>query len=277
MSPPLALVVGCPRSGTTWLAAMLHTHPGIAGVAGGETNLFIALTDLHDNLTSPSGEGLARYVSTEQGYAAMRRFCDRLIEAKVAEAHQPVELFLEKTPGHGARLSWISTVYPDVRAIHIIRDGRDVSRSLTRVDFGASSIAEAARGWSDLVGFIEANRASVAKSRVVRYEELLVRPVDGVMELMEWLGLRVDDATRDRLRAAAEVPVSRYGDTDAVGAGKWRTMPARDLDDIYAGAGQRLVEYGYLTSDELATWSRSWRGRAARARRRLSRRRASVS
>ncbi len=45
--------------------------------------------------------------------------------------------------------------------------------------------------------------------------------------------------------------VSQYNTTGDVGPGKWRTLSARDLRTVYRYAGDRLVETGYVSADEL--------------------------
>ena len=82
LPPPPAqepvLVVGSPRSGTTWLERMLSAHPGLDG-PGRETALFESLGPLWDAAQErDEGAGLGVWIDPDALLGAIRRFCDRL-------------------------------------------------------------------------------------------------------------------------------------------------------------------------------------------------------
>lgn len=105
-SRPPVLVGGAPRSGTTWLLAILEAHPHIWAVPK-ETNAF---------RTWAGGMPLKRY-----------RVYKELLKASVPKsAHR----WCEKTPCHVRFLPEIRAYFQgEFRFIHIIRDGRDVITS----------------------------------------------------------------------------------------------------------------------------------------------------
>lgn len=252
--PPLEgraiFIVGCPRSGTTWLEHLLGAHPAIGG-PGGETAIFESLGALWDNAARPAREGLAGWIDREDLIAAMRRCCETLFGACLS-SQSGATWFLEKTPGHGWRLDLIAAVYPDAWVISIHRDGRDVARSLLEVAFGLPDLAAAATMWAQLTGRIEETGLACPRFRDVRYELLLADPVGCATDLLTWMGLPVDAGLDVALTASAGERVSRYNTSGEVGAGKWSGLSRAEVRTIYRHAGDRLVAMGYLTEADLA-------------------------
>ena len=99
---------------------------------------------------------------------------------------------------------------------------------------------------------IERHGATLRRFREVRYESLLDDPVDGVVTLLDWMGLPTEPGLRAELETRSAERVSRYNTSGEIGSGKWTAMPAADLRTIYRHAGDRLVELGYLSPRELA-------------------------
>ena len=61
------------------------------------------------------------------------------------------EVWGDKTPRYVEDIPFISTLFPDSRFIHLIRDGRNVARSYAGVPFGPKTVAQAARLWAERV------------------------------------------------------------------------------------------------------------------------------
>jgi hypothetical protein len=135
--------------------------------------------------------------------------------------------------------------YPDAAYISIVRDGRDVARSMVDVDLGTDDLARAARYWADSVRAARRDGAPLERFREVRYEQLVADPVGGVAELMAWVGMEVDDGVRAAIAERAGVRVSEHGSRGPVGPGKWRTMDSADVAVVEREAGDLLVELGY--------------------------------
>jgi Sulfotransferase family len=238
-------VLGTVRSGTTWLVELLGAHPDV-GTTPGESWIFNSLRDLWGNVHS-SDDGPSAYMDRGEIVAAMRRFCDGLFAGAAARQAPGTSWFVEKTPGHSRRIPLMAAVYPDGWYIHIIRDGRDVVRSLTSTSWGYDNPGDAATAWVSSVRDTLDNCWRLARYRELRYEDLLVDPVGQVKALLEWMGLEVDADVEHGIAERAEREVSRFAATDPVGAGKWRDLPADVLDKVHEEAGDLLMELGYLS------------------------------
>lgn len=262
----LVVVVGCGRRGTTWLERMLMASPRAGGVDGAESFLFEQCGPLWGAL-----ERMSPLVDVTRLAATLRRFCDTVLGAAL-DRHSPgATHFVEKTPLHSLLLPQVRAVYPDASYVHVVRDGRDVARSISQVGFfGLPDPADAARLWRRVVEEVRHQAPTLERFREVRYETLLLDPVASVAGLLTWLGLEVDDDVTEQLRLRAGTRVSTHaGVGQAVGAGTWRALPARALSEVHAECGALLVSEGYLRAAVLrrARLRPSyWRRRLARVR-----------
>ncbi len=230
-------VVGCARSGTTWLQTMLAAHPAIGGPKE-ETAIFAALAELVGN------RGLDRWMSRDQLITAVREFSLRLFAHCLATEAPFASRFLEKTPHHVTHLPTIASVFPEAMVVAIYRDGRDVVRSILEVPFGTDDAGVAALGWRKAVEAVAEFAVAFPSIRNVRYEEANAAPVERISELLAWLELPVDDAVTEALTNRAGARVSQHAEA------KSGLSPA-DLRTVYRVAGDQLVALGYATPDEV--------------------------
>lgn len=226
-------VVGCPRSGTTIVQALLSRHPDVFSLH--ETYFFQALSgDMEyrwrDRDARPHqrwyhrvglahAAGRRRLRELERAYpaparrgpvprrwgACVRRFA-RLLDA--AAATRDCTHWVEKSPGHLLFIDEILACIPDARFVHVLRNGLDVVASVVdadlRLDNGdfRGGIAQWARRW---------NRAMVLHRRYLddpRHHFLCLEDLMA-STAAEWQHLRVFaglDPTRPMLaRPGSEV------------------------------------------------------------------------
>lgn len=267
-------VVGCPRSGTTWLQLLLAQHPAIR--TGWETDVFRRYLDGLDSAWkweeaggwSHSGPvGVAGLINREEFWAWMRALPDMVFEA-IRGGEPDVSTVVEKTPLHVLHSSLIRRFYPEARFVHLIRDPRSVVSSLMHASgswgsrFASPNPIDEARRWKTLVeAGCEIGGATV-HYREVRYEALLADTSGELASLLEWLDLPLDETTCaaiaescriDRLRSGAseaEVPWDagsrpegfyRKGEAHA-----WREELSRsEVHAIEYIAGDLMDELGY--------------------------------
>jgi hypothetical protein len=243
----IVIVLGTIRSGTTWLTELLRAHPDIA-VTDRESWIFHGLWELWENVHSSTGDGPASYLGQDHVVATMRAFCDQIFAA-ARDRHGPgASWFVEKTPGHVERLALIAATHPDAWYIHLVRDGRDVARSIVRAPWGQTRLGDAAAHWASGVRRVHEHRWQLERFAELRYEDLLADPVGLMTQLFGWMGLPVDADVEKRLAEHATHEVVRFSATDPVGAGKWRDMSMEDLAQIYEEAGDLLIQLGYADS-----------------------------
>lgn len=242
----MIFVVGSRRSGTHWLQRIVCAHPHVAGVPS-ETHLFSDGVRPLVERFHHGARGLTRvgFVYADEGELldATRDFCDRML----GQFREPGRPFLvERTPWHVFHLELITRIYPDARVAHIVRDGRDVARSLVSQTWGPPTIAEAADEWRTSVVAGRRGHDLARRYVEVRYEDLLAAPERTICQLYEGLGL---EASPEAVRSAlieARVQANLSPTDSSVGAGKWRdSLSRREVSAFERVAGLTMAELGY--------------------------------
>lgn len=194
-------LIGAPRSGTTWLQALLACHPGI--YTGPETHFFRSYEPVRAAFLSPRDRplGPAEYWTPEQFACAIEAQFWNLVSQLPPPTEQPT-YFLEKTPDHNCHVAFILDVFPEARFLHLIRDGREVTASYLRVSksWGPWAPQTASAGANLWYGAVQRAQETPDKIearggdrerqyREVRYEALKRDASSETAAVFEWLGL----------------------------------------------------------------------------------------
>ena len=191
-------LIGCPRSGTTWLQMILGSHPKIA--TRRETHLFDGyVTALYNvwqrEASAPHKDGLRVLLSQPEFDSAIASFCD-IVFGKIAASKPAAEYLLEKTPGHLRHHHTIRELYPDARFLHLVRDPRAVVASLLAArkepwgGWAPADVFQAARLWRESVFIARNEIARYGEGYLeVRYEDLATGPDAVLARICEWLRL----------------------------------------------------------------------------------------
>jgi LPS sulfotransferase NodH len=230
----LVFLIGCPRSGTTWLQRMLAAHPGIA--TGQETHLFdfyigpqlrIWRKLLDPSVTGRGRVGIGCYLAEEEFLDVVRDYMRALLAGILGPVGSGT-LFLEKTPAHALHVSEIHQLLPRARFIHLVRDPRDVVASLLAASrsWGAGwapqTASRAAVTWRRHVEAARESAASLPTTHFmeVRYEALLAdtaTALSGIARFLEveWSGaalqaaIEVNRASEARQGGGTPIPLGR--------------------------------------------------------------------
>jgi hypothetical protein len=257
--------VGSRRSGTFWLQRIVSAHPDVSAV-GSETHLFshgiAPLAERFHHAALGSAQVGSTFIERDALLDALRDFCDAVFAPMIEPGKTRLA---ERTPLHALHTGLIGDIYPDGRIVHIVRDGRDVVRSLLAQQWGPENVADGAREWR---AAIESARAGARGDRYleVRYEDLHADPVARIPELYRWLELPVDDAIVEHALAEAKVERNLDPKGTPAGAGKWRTvLTPQDLAAFEDVAGEVLYGLGYERLEALGSQPKA--GLRARLRR----------
>lgn len=268
----LVFVVGCQRSGTTWLQLLLYQHPDIA--SSHETHLFdryvAKLEEAWAREKSPGYKslgGLARTLESSEFDRLLRAAADVAL-GEILAMKKGARLVVEKTPDHVSHTDTILRLYPAASFIHIVRDPRSVACSLRDGSYSwATTWASAdpvisARHWNQTVARGRSIKRKTERYLEVRYEDLLQAGEQKLEETFSWLGIEVepqfcaealascalsklqtndaDDVTPWKLQESAEA-FYRKGQADS-----WREeLTARDRAKVEYIAGDLMNDLGY--------------------------------
>ncbi len=273
-SNPFVFVIGCQRSGTTMLQRMLDAHPSLAvaydslfiprvimdqpiGMDPPLTDELIARVNAHPRfkrleLPAESIEAARHGAQTySQFVSGLYREYARLRDKPLAG---------EKSPGYCRHIPRLFALFPRVKFIHLIRDGREVALSIrdwgkgaAKLDMhGEEPIAVGALWWRRDIRLGRQNGQELGAEhyREVRYDALVDQPEKELRGITEFLGLpfqsqmleyhKGKQRAKDGLSAkAAWLPPTK-------GLRNWRNdLSLRDQQVFEAIAGDELESLGF--------------------------------
>jgi Sulfotransferase family len=306
---PFPFVVGCNRSGTTLLRAMLDSHPDLAV----PPEAYFTIAALRGPAAGTTFDAAARVaeITADRSFAnwdlpvnALDPLRDspptdaadvvRGVYAAYARHHSKPRTG-DKTPRNVLHIDAIAGALPEARFVHLVRDGRDVVPSVREHLLGPESLPAAIDYWRDRVGAGRRVGATIGTERYleVRYEDLVADPEPVLRTICSFVDITYTEvmfsyATRaEHVIAGVWDPRNHEGVTrpPTTGVRDWRTtMPRSDLQLFDALAGDLLDELDYgrsglPRSPNARARAVAWRGSAPLRRavrpltRRLARRR----
>lgn len=271
-------IIGCPRSGTTLLQQMLHSHRRIAFPS--ETRFvhtsYHARLGFGDLEREENRRALAEWITRgkDTKFKVLELDTADVIEEIV---HGPPTLgsalaiifrayarqhgkprWGDKRPSYFRRVPILQRMFPDAQFIHLVRDGRDAVSSLIKMPWYKGDIYAAALTWREAVdtGKRLATRLGPDTFYEFYYEDLVAEPEDALEKLCAFLGEEYDPAMTNAYQHAREtVPTARKWhlrtheapNTRQVGA--WRSrMEDWEADLVEHALAGRLVDHGYTLS-----------------------------
>ncbi len=193
--PRLVFIGGLHRSGTTLLAQLLGEHPALTTIAGSGAS--------HDE-----GQHLQDVMPTDEAFGGPGVFAFdpgvHLTEADVDDAesirrrllaawrpHTDVTCatIVEKSPPNLLRFRYLQRAFPGAACIAIVRHPIAVAHA---TEFWAKTgIERLLEHWIVAHEQFEADRPSIERLHVVRYEDLVANPAREIAKVHEFLGVAV--------------------------------------------------------------------------------------
>ncbi len=141
-----------------------------------------------DDLTAALSAFRAHY--GDQPVAASRVLAADIIDPSVRKRGK--SRWVDTTPANAPRVDALYRVFPDLKLIHMVRDGRDVAASTVSRGWGTNEFDQALQQWRD--GMLDNYRAilriPLGRAHTVRLEELLgPEGPDHYQAMLNFLGL----------------------------------------------------------------------------------------
>ena len=203
----LVFIVGCPRSGTTYIQKMLAALPNTR--TSQELHLWYLVNSLWNRWCNQcksiasdqrGGVGLALFVTQENFLAHFRNFLIQLLKEVIPDLQQG-EMFIEKTPSNALFIDLIHTVFPKAKIIYVLRDARDVVASLLAASsawgkrWAPGNPKEAARIWRQHSVRARSELQYLPDNLhiTIKYEEMIADPVTRLREIATFLAIDASD------------------------------------------------------------------------------------
>lgn len=202
-------VVGCQRSGSTLLGAMLGSGDRmiatpesqfVADLMPHDPRQIVELRQAIDAIAAHPRFKLWNFPIGDErpdGYGTFMDAVNWLVRTYGARSGRTdVDFWVEHQPGNVRHMQALADACPEARFVHIVRDGRAVANSLLKVAWGPNSISSAAHFWSQRVAMGMALRDCLPPNRWarIRYEDLLARPEEELRRVCATLELPFDEA-----------------------------------------------------------------------------------
>ncbi len=276
---PYVFVVGCLRSGTTMLQRMLDSHPQLA--VGYDCHFIpSAIRRVPDGVDPALTPELVARVRAMPRFARLGLADD--VPDRVAETARSYSEFVsgiytefgrlhgkplagEKAPGYCRHIPRLHGLFPNVRFIHLIRDGREIALSVRDWGKGPAKlelaqeqpIAAAALWWRRdvLAGLTHGRRLDPSRYLEVRYDALVADPRAGLEEIAAFLDLPFAEQMVTYYEGKTDTKPGRSAKASwiapTIGLRDWRTqMSSRDVELFEAIAGDVLTTFGYDRATE---------------------------
>ena len=277
------VIVGCARSGTTLLQAMVHSHPRLAMPP---ENRFVMpvyrrRAEFGDLREPANRDAVADLVTGRR-----TKFRDLGLDADAVRERMHevpptvgsllgavLEMYArrfdrqrwgDKRPNYIQSLDVVLELFPDAQIVHMIRDGRDCVASLKQMPWWTFGYPASVYKWAHAIdtGLRARSELRADQYHEVRYEDLVADPVAELSALCAFLGEDFDEAMLEHHRAAEEkVPdykdwhqqVHRPVNRGAVQ--RWeRDLEPDEVRLFEWVAGEQLEAMGYERA--LRGWSR---------------------
>ncbi|MFI6394676.1 sulfotransferase family protein [Nonomuraea sp. NPDC050547] len=278
MSDRPIFVIGCPRSGTTMLQLMLHSHPRIA--VPPETRFLVPAyyrrRVFGDLRVASARQALAQWIATDKNTkfrelkidkddyvqesadgpgslgsvigTAFRMYADRFGKARWGD----------KRPSYVKQVDLLLRLFPDAQFVHLIRDGRDCVSSLKEMPWYTLDSFHAVSTWAEAMDAGAKLRKSMPEDSYyeLRYEDLTEDPATEMKKLCHFLEEDFDQAMLSPREAAqVAVPVHKvwhsntHGEVTKSRVGSWSTrLEDWEIALCEQVLGERLESMGYELS-----------------------------
>ncbi|MFK5950028.1 MAG: sulfotransferase [Methylococcales bacterium] len=244
-------ILGAPRSGTTLLQVLLTGHDELGGTMG-ETGTFTKqnLFDMNRQHGRLADSVVKNLFSNSNDII---EFFDNL-STEILKKYGG-NIFVEKTPQHILKLSYLLKHFPNSDFIHIYRDGRDCfcsARNNKNIP-QHSTVTRYAKYWKNCIQ----SRMRINSNRVldVSYENLTSNTEHEVKQIMSHLNLKFSPEQIDCNKYSKDVRSSQKtlsklaSPIDNKSTDRWKTEMNEEENKIYIKVGAKEQEYlGYPLS-----------------------------
>ena len=158
----------------------------------------------------------------------------------------------EKTPDHVQHIPLLASTFPRARFIHLIRDGREVARSVNRRQLRTPQLV--IYRWKKLVGLGRAEgRKLGARYMELRYEDLTSNPKQEMARVCAFLEIENSEAVlQSRMPQSPKRKQMTPGELGAItkNPAKWGSyFDTSTVGRLEAIGGRTLSDLGYPVSD----------------------------
>ena len=202
-------MVGSGRSGSTLLRMILCAHSKVT--IPPETYIIMPLTahlPIHKRLSEEQVKLAIKLMTSHYRWPDMGISSDELVAGISTDkplylrdiinvvyedflARDNKQIWGDKTPAYIAIVPLLLELYPEAKIVHLVRDGRDVTKSFQATGWYGAWLHENTREWKEAINFCEKYRIQCPNIDIyeVRYEDLVLNTEETVRNLCDCLSI----------------------------------------------------------------------------------------
>lgn len=207
MSVPV-FIGGCERSGTTFLASLLGSHPQAVTLPESVFKLVLLKTTTVEALEVASLNillkkhhkfahlGINETDLQERLKSLELRSAQEIINSVVdlyaeGKGRKNYNFWIDHNPNNLQNCKLLSDAFPNAKFIHLVRDGRAIANSVINLDWGPNTTLHAAQWWLQKLchGLLSEQWLGSKRIMRVKYEDLVRKPQETLQTISEFIGL----------------------------------------------------------------------------------------
>lgn len=162
----------------------------------------------------------------------------------------------DKSPLHTYYINWIDKIFPRIKYIHLIRDGRAVVNSMLNRNYLNNTITKACKRWNKSINIVNKFKKKKNKDDFfeLKYEDLVLKPEKIIKKVCSFI-----DVNFENQMIRSSVSIENYGDTilphhsnlkkpinkKSIDRWKWE-LSKKQKNIIYKKLSKNLALLGYL-------------------------------
>ena len=266
------LIGGCSRSGTTFLGAILGSHSECVVTPESQFKMNAYRDGMLRVGSLIDSRAVLQYIANHwrfrhwgvdldiRGTAATLRdesygaILDGVVKAYAEHVGKPdFSIWVDHTPNNISYLHTLFGLFHNAKCIHLVRDGRAIASSILRLDWGPSTVPDAANWWLQALSYGLAAELTYGPDRVmrVRFEDLVKSPEVESRRICSWLGIEYEAEMTEaggfvvpRYSAEQHRLVGRAAETGRAEGWKAELKP-RQIEVFELITGNMLTYLGY--------------------------------
>lgn len=195
-------IIGCPRSGTTFLANLLDANEETGTTP--QSN-FVNET-LDKNSFNNDHTKIMNFIINHWRFKAWEITMEKEIDKNHSFENiiryivgnymkknygEPKKYWIDHTPSNIKYVNKLAEIFPKAKFIHLIRDGRGIAASMLSLDWGANNTIYAAKIWKEniLLGLAAEKLISKTQILTIRYEDVVNNTENELEKICNFLNL----------------------------------------------------------------------------------------
>lgn len=167
------------------------------------------------------------------------------------------EVLVKQTPWYGQKLDVLKRLFPNMKVIHIVRDGRDVAISFARTPWWSNDVCTNLNQWEKEVSQIhDFGTKNPSNYLEIRYEDLVTQPKEELIKVLNLLNLSFEENMLNLENLIDYQVMYKHGNPLNHSSKQFKSWSENNLnkkqvlfkDSVYAWGNNKNYDFSHLSS-----------------------------